>query len=602
MRVLGCLVAVLLGGVTLGSSTPAQAQDAARGRVLYGTLPGSSGLGSCMSCHGEASENRSSVLRGAAGGEVIARVMNAVGAMGYLRAFLTERDLADISAYLASVESPPPVAPPPRVGPVDADFAPLDEAALAQLAKLAQPTPGTHPGLTVVLAVDDRIVYAQGYGWADRQQQVPASPWLEQRLAGVSRTLTAAAVMRLVEQGRLTLDGSAWAPLASELGGAPADARLAQVTVRQLLTHSWGLDPRRSSDPASAGDADCRSLLQRELPRLRLDFSPGTQTADNHTGYCWLTRLAELIDTRPLPAQLTQWLGPEALSSGLVRLGEVAPARLTPAEVRYGDALGGTVSPALAALAGSAGWVASPLTLTRFLQRLAGARAPALLSVSTWATMSSEQALADGTPNLGLGLQTRPAWPGAVQRRLFGTGQLPGAQVAWLSSPRRAGGPLLTLVVASHGGHASGDLAATLLEPLWAALDRVGVDRLALKPEISGERLIAWGSSSEAYFVDLLLDWGERVFPQLLAAPAAAAGVAQGYRFRYYRASDTYVGIREGRVFLLQPSVSSSVVPVGGLLDFLPQAVSWAAAQPRPASAARPPPPRPPAGRWPGMR
>ncbi len=209
MQALGWMLGVLVGCVALGFGMPAQAQDAARGQLLYGSLPGSSGLGSCFSCHGDASENRSSVLRGAGGGEVIARVMNAVGAMGYLRAFLTERDLADISAYLASVESPPPAAPPPRVGPVDADFAPLDEAALAQLAR------GAHPGLSVVLAVDDRIVYAQGYGWADRQQNVPASPWLEQRLAGVSRTLTAAAVMRLVEQGRLTLDGSAWAPLAS---------------------------------------------------------------------------------------------------------------------------------------------------------------------------------------------------------------------------------------------------------------------------------------------------------------------------------------------------------------------------------------------------
>lgn len=85
----------------------------------------------------------------------------------------------------------------PQSGPSDADFSGVDLAALAYLAKQ-----GT-PGVSVVVASGDRIVYAQGYGYANRETQLPASPWLEYRLASSTKTLTATAVMRRVEQGKV---------------------------------------------------------------------------------------------------------------------------------------------------------------------------------------------------------------------------------------------------------------------------------------------------------------------------------------------------------------------------------------------------------------
>jgi len=81
----------------------ALSQSAPRGEQLYRALPGSTALGSCISCHGDPANNRNSVLRGGSGGPWIARTINAVGVMGYLRQYLTEADLADISAYLATV-------------------------------------------------------------------------------------------------------------------------------------------------------------------------------------------------------------------------------------------------------------------------------------------------------------------------------------------------------------------------------------------------------------------------------------------------------------------------------------------------------------------
>jgi mono/diheme cytochrome c family protein len=105
-----CRVAALLPparlalAVLLALAAPlGRAQDATRGAALYRALPGDPGVGSCTGCHGEPLDNRNSVLRGAAGGPLIARTINAVGAMGYLRQYLGEPELADIAAYLASV-------------------------------------------------------------------------------------------------------------------------------------------------------------------------------------------------------------------------------------------------------------------------------------------------------------------------------------------------------------------------------------------------------------------------------------------------------------------------------------------------------------------
>jgi len=112
-----------IAGLLLAAAALAvQAQDAARGAALYRDLPGSPGVGSCISCHGEPINNRNSVLRGAAGAALISRTIAAVGAMGYLRQYLGEADLADISAYLATVVPAGPLEELPDLWPTVDDF------------------------------------------------------------------------------------------------------------------------------------------------------------------------------------------------------------------------------------------------------------------------------------------------------------------------------------------------------------------------------------------------------------------------------------------------------------------------------------------------
>jgi N-acyl-D-amino-acid deacylase len=486
----------------------------------------------------------------------------------------------------------------PQAGPVDPDFAGVDAAARNYLTQYGQ------PGVSVVVAHGDRIVYAQGYGWADREQQVPTSPWLEYRLASVSKTFAAAAVMRLVEQGKLQLDQPAWNHVSTFMAAEPADARLKQVTVRQLLTHSWGLDRAVSSDPMGSWVNDggrilsaCKDVLRYRLLRMTLDFAPGARYAYNNTGYCWLDLIAETIDGRPLGTQITRWLGPEPLSTGRVRTGSVLPSQISPAEPRAYDRPGAptgapvpglypTPAPAqvrrtdgvytLSGYGGSGGLVASPLTVTRFVQRLQGIRQPALLQPQTWQAMQTEQVLADGTRNAGLGVQTMLAWPGSADRWYAFQGLIIGTRTGWISTPRVPGGAMVTIVATANGnriwpadGQDMDNIFAELIYPVLGAVDSLGLSRLAAKPEISGERLIAWGSSTEAWFADQTFDWGASTYPELLGG-VPQAGIIDGYRYRHFPSTGVFVGAKDGQLFLYQPAASPEILPLGAMADFLP--------------------------------
>jgi CubicO group peptidase (beta-lactamase class C family) len=286
--------------------------------------------------------------------------------------------------------------------------------------------------------------------------------------SSVSKTFTATAVMKLVEQGRLQLDGTAWDLIKDFIGAKPLDPRVKQVTLRQLLTHSWGLDRAVTTEPNGRWITVngqllhlSRDLLRNYLLTKRLDFAPGARYAYNGLGFSWLQLITELQTGQPLGEQLTAMLGPEALSTGRVRIGSTNSRLVTPAEPVFHDPPGAAqvapmpglyAAPApatvpvpygsftLESYGGGGGLMASALTVARFVQRLQGIRQPALLQPATYATMRTEQPVADGTRYIGLGVQVVPTY--GTDHWISFNGSIPGTRTGWLSTPRTAGGAL----------------------------------------------------------------------------------------------------------------------------------------------------------------
>ncbi len=90
---------------------------------------------------------------------------------------------------------------------------------------------GRPPGMSVAVAVDGKVIWAEGFGLADLEQCVPATPKTKFRIGSTSRPLTSAGAALLYDQKRLDLD----APIQRYVPSFPDKGY--SITTRQLLGH-----------------------------------------------------------------------------------------------------------------------------------------------------------------------------------------------------------------------------------------------------------------------------------------------------------------------------------------------------------------------------
>ena len=164
------------------------------------------------------------------------------------------------------------------------------------------------PGAALAVAKDGRMVYARGFGFADREKNKHVQPESLFRIASISKPLTAVAIMQLVEKGKLKLEDKVFSILphkAHLATGTKIDSGLAEITIQQLLQHQGGWDRGRSFDPMFRSVKIANTLgvdppakaddIIRFMMGQKLDFSPGSQFAYSNFGYCLLGRVIEQV-------------------------------------------------------------------------------------------------------------------------------------------------------------------------------------------------------------------------------------------------------------------------------------------------------------------
>ncbi|MFI4875163.1 MAG: serine hydrolase [Blastopirellula sp. JB062] len=252
-------------------------------------------------------------------------------------------------------------------------------------------------GAAVAITDQGRLVYARGFGFADVEKREPVQPDSLFRIASVSKPITAAAIMQLVDRNQLSLDDHALDLLPHEpliVEEKTFDQRLRQITIRHLLHHSGGWDRDQSGDPmfqsprfrhllGPSAPVDSDGVIRVVLGR-KLDFDPGSRYAYSNFGYCLLGRIIEQITgqtyERYVQDQVLAPLGIRQMRIGATRLsGRVA------GEVRYYDPrhessvfavdLRQTVlAPygawSLEAMDAHGGWIGSAVDLARFATAL----------------------------------------------------------------------------------------------------------------------------------------------------------------------------------------------------------------------------------------
>lgn len=160
---------------------------------------------------------------------------------------------------------------------------------------LAKRLPADGPGVVVLVAHAGSILFSHGYGLADRDKQIPATPETRFRIGSVTKQFTAAAILHLAQEGKLSIDD----PLANYFPTYPGGGK---ITLRHLLTHTSGLHNytehpdfmARVTQPIAS--ADLVAWFQDDPP----DFPPGEQFSYCNTGYVLLGQIVEKVSGQPL--------------------------------------------------------------------------------------------------------------------------------------------------------------------------------------------------------------------------------------------------------------------------------------------------------------
>ena len=151
------------------------------------------------------------------------------------------------------------------------------------------------PSASVAVVRDGKLVYANAYGFAKLEPKTPATPQMRYSVGSISKQFTAAAILMLAEEGKLSLDDRVvrWLP---EL------TRAKDVSIRQLLSMTSGYQDFWPQDYVMPGMLQLTTAqeIANAWAKKPLDFEPGTRWQYSNTNYVIAGMIAERVAGMPL--------------------------------------------------------------------------------------------------------------------------------------------------------------------------------------------------------------------------------------------------------------------------------------------------------------
>src|ERR1700761_4572309 len=151
------------------------------------------------------------------------------------------------------------------------------------------------PSASIAVVKDGRIAYLQAYGLARLNPPMEATPQMQYSIGSISKQFTAAAVLLLAQEGKLTLED----PVSKFLPGL---TRSKEVTIRMLLSHTSGYQDYWPEDYVMTSmmvPTTAQHILDVWAKRP-LDFDPGTQWQYSNTNFVIAGRIVEQVSGKPL--------------------------------------------------------------------------------------------------------------------------------------------------------------------------------------------------------------------------------------------------------------------------------------------------------------
>lgn len=151
------------------------------------------------------------------------------------------------------------------------------------------------PSASIAIVKDGQVVYVKAYGDARIDPKTPATPQMRYSIGSISKQFTAAAILLLQEQGKLSLDDKV-------AKYVPNLTRANEVTIRQLLSHTSGYQDYWPQDyvmPMMLQPTTAQKIMDM-WARKPLDFEPGTKWQYSNTNYVIAGVIIEKVARMPL--------------------------------------------------------------------------------------------------------------------------------------------------------------------------------------------------------------------------------------------------------------------------------------------------------------
>lgn len=255
-------------------------------------------------------------------------------------------------------------------------------------------------GASVAVVKDEHLIYAKGFGYADKENNIKVEPKHLFRVASVSKLITATTIMKLVDDGRLNLTDTIFGEngiLNSENFLNIKDPKVKEITVENLLNHTSGWTNKKG-DPIFLNQAiakkmnkelpiNIETVVQYVLENRSLDYKPGYKSVYSNFGYALLGLVIEAkTDQKYEDFVISEILNPMGIYD--MHLGKSLPEDKYENEVKYYGLKGerevlssfgsGERVPkyyggnSIEILGAAGGWVASPSELMKLLVAIDG--------------------------------------------------------------------------------------------------------------------------------------------------------------------------------------------------------------------------------------
>ncbi|MBI4538990.1 MAG: beta-lactamase family protein [Gemmatimonadetes bacterium] len=328
-------------------------------------------------------------------------------------------------------------------------------------------------GVTAAVVVGDRTVWAEGFGWADPERRIPAGVETIYRIGSISKSVTAVALMQLVERGVLGLDEPVEKHLPAVRGFANPRAGSAPITFRQLASHTAGIIREPRLDGAASGPIEVwEDKILASIPATSFDTVPGARYSYSNIGFGVLGLAISRAAGRPFMELVTEEI---FRPLGMTRTAFIVPHDWLPdLAVGHASREDGTVDLETPARehrgrgykVPNGGVYTTVLDLGRFVAGMTGAAGGRILRAESRAEMMRIHTPESPTDGYGIGFFVRTAEDGI--KLVAHSGSLAGYNAYIAFDPESRVGVIL-LRNYNHGTSDLGEAASGLLLELVRA-------------------------------------------------------------------------------------------------------------------------------------